>query len=67
MPIKQTSRYCKTCQRRTLHQATSFSSLAGIALSLLTLGAFLPIWVLLMLGDAIRPWRCQQCGSGKMF
>lgn len=67
MPIKQTSRYCKTCGRRTLHQATSFSSLAGLFLSVLTLGAFLPIWAFIMFGDAMRPWRCQQCGSGKML
>lgn len=67
MPIKQTSRYCKTCERRTLHQVTSFSGVAGLFLSVITCGIFVPIWGFIMLGDMVRPWRCQQCGRGKML
>ena len=67
MPTKQTSRYCRTCGKRTLHATSSFSMIAGVILSLITCGIFLPFWGFIMLGDMLRPWRCQMCGKGRMF
>jgi hypothetical protein len=67
MPIKQTSRNCKTCKKRTLHATSSFSFLLGVVLSVMTLGVFIPFWGFIMLGDMVRPWRCQQCGKGRMI
>ncbi len=67
MPMKQTSRYCRECGRRTLHATTSFSFLLGAILTVITCGFFIPIWIFIGLADMVRPWRCQQCGKGRML
>ena len=59
----QTQRHCRTCERKTLHARPTFSDTAGCLLTLLTLGLFLPFWLLFKVtraGDG--PWRCQVCG-----
>lgn len=62
----QTQRFCKLCNRRTLPTRTSLGFGWGCLLSILTLGIFIPIWIIIKVGEAIVvPWRCQQCGQGK--
>lgn len=59
----QKSKKCRECGRRTLHAKETFSDGWGCVLTLMTGGLFLPIWFLLALLAALRPWRCQTCGS----
>lgn len=67
MPIQQTQRHCKTCGRKTLHACETFSFFGGCLLTILTAGLFIPIWALLMIGDTMKPWICQQCGKSRHF
>jgi len=62
----QTSRKCGVCGRRTLHSRSCTSNLLCLLLSVLTLGIFVPVWLLLKVLEAFRPWRCQTCGQGRM-
>jgi hypothetical protein len=32
-------------------------------LCFITLGLWLPVWLLLLLGQELTPWRCVRCGS----
>jgi hypothetical protein len=63
MPVKQTQKLCKTCQKRTLHQKNQFSGGMGCLLTILTVGLFLPIWLLADVLDILSPYRCQTCGQ----
>lgn len=67
MPTKQARRYCSDCKKKTLHATTSFSFLLGLVLCVITCGLFIPIWGFIMLGDRLRPWRCQFCGKGRLL
>lgn len=62
MAIKQTSRYCRTCARPTLHQKEIFSGAWGCLLTLLTGGLFLIVWILADVLGVLRPYKCQACG-----
>jgi hypothetical protein len=63
----QTQRYCSLCGRYTLHAKDTFSGGMGCVLTLLTAGLFLPIWLLIMLVEAFKPWRCQFCGRARLL
>ncbi|GAJ07039.1 unnamed protein product [marine sediment metagenome] len=75
MPVvKQKQRYCRTCQRKTLHVSTFNKQNAGcgghIFLTIVTLGLWLPIgivcWSVAQLGNAFGglggKYYCQVCG-----
>lgn len=65
--MQQASRYCKLCEKRTLHAKTHMVGAGlGIILSLITLGLFIPVWIMLAVVDAFRPYRCQQCGKARL-
>jgi hypothetical protein len=32
----------------------------------LTAGFFLPVWIIVKVVEAFKPWRCQVCGKGRM-
>lgn len=65
--MQQVSRHCKICERQTLHVKHSTVGCGwGLLLSLLTVGLFIPIWFALGIRDAFTPFRCQQCGKGRL-
>lgn len=43
MSVDQTQRHCKTCDKPTLHQRSTFSFGWGCLLTILTSGLFIPI------------------------
>ena len=63
MAVVQNSKYCKTCQRVTLHQKEVFSGGMGCLLTILTGGLFIPFWLLASIFDGFSRMRCQVCGS----
>ena len=67
MSVKQSRRFCKDCERKTMHQKQYFSTGMGIVLSILTVGIFIPFWAFIMLRDAVQSWRCQICGKTRVF
>lgn len=67
MAILQTQRYCRVCDRRTLHARSTFSNGWGCFLTIITLGLFLPVWLVIGILEAfVTRWRCQQCGQGRI-
>lgn len=62
MAQHQTSRWCASCERKTLHAYETSSMCAGCFLSVITLGLFLPFWGLAMISDSFKLYRCQSCG-----
>lgn len=65
--MRQTSKFCKVCGRKTLHVKTQLSNGMGCLLTLLTAGLFIPIWLLYsVLILPFRPFRCQTCGKGRV-
>lgn len=66
--LKQSRRYCRACQRKTLHGKNVLGLGWGLLLTILTAGLFLPIWLILGLWNAVFvPYRCQQCGGAKVL
>lgn len=63
----QAQRHCKTCGRKTLHAKATFSTGWGCFLTVITAGLFIPVWLLMGLFEAFRPWRCQACGKGRLL
>jgi hypothetical protein len=62
----QGQKWCRLCGRKTLHSRPSFSNTLGCVFSVLTLGLFIPVWLLIGVGEALLcKWRCQVCGGGK--
>jgi DNA-directed RNA polymerase subunit RPC12/RpoP len=64
--IDYRSYFCNQCKRQTLHIKSVFSGGMGCLLTIITGGLFLPIWLLLAFAQVFKPYRCQQCGSGKI-
>lgn len=63
----QVSRFCKTCGRNTLHEKQQLSNGMGCLLTIVTVGIFLPFWLLYSLFILpFRPFRCQTCGKGRL-
>ena len=67
MATIQCQRYCKLCERRTLHARETFSNGLGCLLTILTAGIFLPIFLVIKVAEALTGcWRCQACGRGRL-
>ena len=66
MGLAQRHAWCKYCGRYTLHQKPRMGFGVGLLLTLLTAGLFIPIWIVMGLLDAFKPFRCQGCGKGKL-
>jgi len=63
----QKSRHCKQCGKTTLHsKELMVGNGMGCLLTVLTIGLFIPVWLLVGVIDAFRPARCQSCGSGRL-
>lgn len=65
MGLLQRSRYCKNCERKTLHSRHTFSGGMGCLLTVITGGLFLPVWIIIWFLQSLSPMRCQACGRGK--
>lgn len=62
-PVIQTSHYCATCQRQTLHVKPRINNVLHLVLSVLTVGIWLVVWAALGLGNSAERARCSVCGS----
>ena len=62
----QTSKFCKECGKKTLHEKQAMSGGMGCLLTILTGGLFLIFWIFQSAFILpFRPFRCQQCGKGR--
>jgi hypothetical protein len=68
MGMIQASRKCRNCGRKTLHARRSFGFGWGCLLTILTAGFFLPVWLLIKIGEGLLvSWKCQQCGGSRIL
>ena len=58
---KQKGAYCKVCQADRLYVAPTPSHLLHLVLSIITIGLWLIVWVLI--GGKTGPYRCTVCGT----
>jgi hypothetical protein len=61
MAITQTTLYCKSCGRMTLHQKSVFGVGWGLFLTFVTGGFFIPFWLILAIVDSSKPFFCLMC------
>ena len=61
--MKQTSAYCAVCGRQTLHAKQGTSNTLHLILSIITVGLWIPVWIVLGMKSAGSKMRCQVCGS----
>jgi len=61
--MKQTSSYCATCGKQTLHAKEGISNLLHLILSIITVGLWIPVWIFLGLKSTGSKMRCQVCGT----
>lgn len=62
MAIVQTQKKCRDCGRKTLHAKERWSDGAHILITIVTLGLWIPFWLLMGLADMFTAFRCQLCG-----
>lgn len=67
MPMTQAHKFCKVCNKKSLHAKNYFGFGWGCLLTIITVGLFLPFWLLADVLGAFRPWRCQTCGKARHF
>lgn len=61
--MKQTSSYCKTCGKQTLHTKQTPNHILHLLLSLVTLGLWLIVWLIIVVANSGKRPRCSVCGS----
>lgn len=59
----QTSHYCATCGRQTLHTKARVNHVLHLILSVLTAGLWLFVWAALGMSNSASRTRCAGCGS----
>ncbi len=59
-------RHCPVCQQYRLFAKQNPSHVVHLLLSVVTLGLWLPIWILCGIANAFEPFRCTACGQGKL-
>jgi ribosomal protein L37AE/L43A len=65
MAVDQKSYFCKLCGKKTLHARHRVSEMWGCLLTILTLGLWIPIWLVMSLFGGLGAYRCQTCGRKK--
>ena len=61
MSSTQAMRICKACHKPTLHIGPGTSHLLHLILSLITIGFWVPVWVIVHLSNSTQA-ACSQCG-----
>ena len=64
--MKTTQRYCHTCNAaRPFHKNTT-NHLLHLLLSLVTLGVWIPVWIVIAFSSPFRRYRCGRCGEARL-
>lgn len=57
---------CETCGGPKLFTKQGPSHILHLILSVITIGIWLPIWLLCVILNAFKPFRCEACGKAKV-
>ena len=66
MAIVSTRKFCKDCGQNKLFEKQGPSHILHLILSVITVGLWIPIWILCVVLNAFRPYRCTNCGKGAL-
>lgn len=66
--MRNVIKHCRSCNVTTQHSKNSMITIfCGLVLTVISGGFFLPIWLLIVLLEALLcKWHCSSCGSGAM-
>lgn len=59
----QTAGHCPTCGQQRMFTKPGMSHLLHLILSVLTLGIWLIVWLILAMGHSTKKPRCTNCGT----
>ena len=62
MAIKQYSAFCPTCGRQSLFQRPGINHVLHLILSLVTVGLWVIVWLILVATNSAKKPRCATCG-----
>jgi hypothetical protein len=60
-----TRKTCKTCGQKRMFEKEKQNNTLHLILTLLTLGCWLPVWFLIAIAGAFKPYRCTVCGEAR--
>lgn len=60
-------RNCKTCGQLRLFEKKGANHVLHLLLSVVTVGIWIPVWILIVILSAFRPHRCPVCGEAKLM
>ena len=63
MPTQEESKYCDRCKRYMLVRKPATNHILHLILSIVTVGFWIPIWILVGISVASTKWRCTHCGK----
>ena len=63
MPTQEESKYCDRCKQNVLVRKPATNHILHLILSLITVGFWIPIWILVGISVASTKWRCTHCGK----
>ena len=64
MATQQAMVFCKTCNKTTLHIQPSTSHVLHLLLAVVTMGIWIPIWVLMAVNNN-NQGQCTACGRSR--
>ena len=59
-------RNCPDCGQNRLFEKSAPNHVLHLILSVISIGFWIPIWILLVVANAFTPFRCPVCGKGKL-
>jgi hypothetical protein len=65
MATKTITRNCRGCAQRRPFQKQGPNHILHLVLTVLTLGWWSPVWLLMGLANMFQPYRCGFCGGRK--
>ena len=66
MSTLQITAECSYCRMKRLFSKAGPSHILHLILSLVTVGVWLPVWLICVVMNAFQPYRCTVCGKAKL-
>lgn len=63
MSVVQIQARCVTCNGLRLFSKSGPNHVLHLLLSLVTMGLWLPVWIVILFCGHSRPYRCMRCGD----
>lgn len=58
-------RKCRTCGEARIFEKQKQNNVLHLILSVVTVGAWIPVWFLIAVLTAFKPYRCTVCGEAR--